>query len=116
VVDAVGVVFAEVVVEFAAEAGVAGVEVAGERGSPAFFEDQPVQCFDVAVGLRPAGADVCDSCFQRGDRLLERLASELVAVVAEDALELPAACLSSRVTRRASFTSRRKRSSAPGAT
>jgi hypothetical protein len=31
--------------------------VAGEGGSPAFFEHDPVEGFDRAVGLRSAGAD-----------------------------------------------------------
>ena len=57
VVDASVVVLVEVVGEVAFEACVADVEVAGEGGSSALFEDQPVQRFDVAVGLRAAGAD-----------------------------------------------------------
>jgi hypothetical protein len=39
VVDTVVVVVGEVVVELAAEAGVARVEVSGEGGAPAFLED-----------------------------------------------------------------------------
>src|SRR4029453_11304938 len=57
VVDAVEVVVVDVLVEVAFEPGEADVEVAGEGGSPAFLEDQPVQRFDVAVCLWPAGAD-----------------------------------------------------------
>ncbi len=91
--DAVGVVVAEVALELALEAGVAGVEVAGEGGTPALFEDQPVEGFDVPVRLRPARLDVRDPRLQRGDRLLKRLALELLAVVAEDALELPVGAL-----------------------
>jgi len=56
-VGAVGVVLVDVVVEVAFEAGEADVQVTGEGGSPALLEDQSVQRFDVAVGLRPAGAD-----------------------------------------------------------
>ena len=82
VVDAVVVVEGEVGVEFAAQAGVARVEVAREGGSPAFVEDRLVQRFDVAVGLGPAGVDAGVA----GAEALERSCSngepaELVAVV-----------------------------------
>jgi hypothetical protein len=90
VVDAVGVVEGEVVIELAAEAGVAGMEVAGEGGPPALLEDQAVERFDMAVGLWPARFDVGDRGFEGGDRLVEWLALEFVAVVPEDALEPPA--------------------------
>jgi len=43
----------------------------------------------VAVGLRAAGLDVRDPRLQGCGRLLEGHAPKLVAVVAEDALELP---------------------------
>jgi hypothetical protein len=51
-----------------------------------------VEPFDVAVGLRPAGADlgVADAGGQSG---AECLSAELVAVVDEDTLELPASGL-----------------------
>ena len=89
-VDAVGVVVGEVAVELALEACVAGVEVAGEGGSPAFLEDRLVQRFDVAVGLRAARVDVRDLRAEPLDRGVEALAPEFVAVVGEDALEPPA--------------------------
>ena len=57
VVDAVVVVEVQVGVELASQAGVARVEVAGERGPPALIEDRLVQRFDVAVGLWAAGVD-----------------------------------------------------------
>jgi len=90
VVDAVGVVVAEVAVELAAERAVAWVEVTGEGGPPALVEDRFVQGFDVAVGLRAAGVDVGEAGAESFDRLVEALAAVLVAVVGEDALELPA--------------------------
>jgi len=55
---AVVVVVVEVAGEVASQAAVADLEVAREGGSPAFFEDGAVQSFDVAVGLRAAGADL----------------------------------------------------------
>src|SRR5207247_937887 len=67
--------------------------VAGKDGAPALFEDQPLQRLDMAVGLWAAGLDVGDAGLERGDRLLEGPAAKLVAVVAEDALELPAGLL-----------------------
>jgi hypothetical protein len=80
----------EVALKLALEAGVAGIEVAREGGSPAFFEDRLVQCFDAAVGLRASGVDVGGACLETLDRCGEDWALELVAVVGEDALELPA--------------------------
>jgi hypothetical protein len=62
VVDAVAVVVGEVGVELAVQACEAGVEVAGEGGSPAFVEDRLVQRFDVAVGLGAAGVDAAVAC------------------------------------------------------
>jgi hypothetical protein len=57
VVDALGVVVVGVAVEIALETGEAEVEVAGEGGAPALLEREPVEGFDGAVGLWPAGAD-----------------------------------------------------------
>ena len=74
VVDAVEVVVDEVTVELAAERAVAGVEVAGEGGSPALVEDRLLQRLDVAVGLRSAGVDVGDAGAEPFDRLMETLA------------------------------------------
>lgn len=88
-VGAVVVVVVEVVVEVASEAAVADVEEAGEGGPPAFFEDGAVEAFDVAVGLWAAGADLCVGRVG-GEALAELAAAELVAVVAEHALESPA--------------------------
>ena len=89
-VDAVEGVVVEVALELAAERAVAGEEVAGERGPPAFVEDGLVQRLDMAVGLWPAGVDVGDAGAEPFDRLMETLAPVLVAVVAEDTLEPPA--------------------------
>ena len=88
-VVAVEVVFVEVVSEVAAQAGEADLQVPGERGPPAFLEDRAVQAFDVSVGLGPSGADlaVADASGQSAG---EGLAPELVAVVGEHALKLPA--------------------------
>jgi hypothetical protein len=58
VVFALVVVVAQVVGEVATSAAVADLEVAGEGGPPAFFEDGAVQPFDVPVGLWATGADV----------------------------------------------------------
>jgi hypothetical protein len=33
------------------------MEIAGEGGAPALLEDQPMERFHGAVGLRPPGAD-----------------------------------------------------------
>ncbi len=55
---AVVVVVVQVAGEVAAQAGEADLEVAGEGGSPALFEDGAVQPFDVAVGLRAARTDL----------------------------------------------------------
>jgi hypothetical protein len=57
------------------------VEVAGEGGSPALFEDQPVERFDVAVALRAAGADAGDADGVDGDRAAEAPGAKLLAVV-----------------------------------
>ena len=89
-VDAVVVVAVQVVVEVASEAGEADVEVAGERGAPALFEDRAVQALDVAVGLRTAGANEGVAGRQFGQGGGEGRAAELVAVVRENALEPPA--------------------------
>jgi hypothetical protein len=87
VVDTVVVVVGEVALELAAKAGVAGVEVAGEGGSPALLKDQRCRAstWPLVCGRpeRMWGAE-------RGDGLLEGLTLELVAVVAEHALEPPA--------------------------
>src|SRR6266511_599491 len=92
VVDAVEVVVVDVGGELALETFEAEVEVAGEGGPPAFLEDQPVQSFDVAVALRPAGADACDSHTVDGDRAAEALGAKLHPVVGEHALQSPAGC------------------------
>src|SRR5664280_3452404 len=89
VVCAVGVVEAQVGIELAFEPCVAGVEVARERGSPALVEDRLVQRLDVPVGLRPAGVDAGVAHLQRLECRGE-VALELVAVVAEHPLQLPA--------------------------
>jgi hypothetical protein len=57
VVHAIGVVVVDVAGEVAFETGEADVEVAGEGWAPAFFEDQPREGLDVAVGLGTTGAD-----------------------------------------------------------
>ena len=80
-VDAVVVVEAKVGIEFASEAGVAGEDVSGERGSPAFVEDCFVERFDVAVGLGAAGVDAGVSGAEPVEGVLEVEAVELVAVV-----------------------------------
>jgi hypothetical protein len=56
------------------------LEVAGEDGPPAFFENGAVEPFDVAVGLWAPGADlaVADAGWQAG---AERAAAELASVV-----------------------------------
>ena len=92
VVFAVVVVVVQVAGEVASQAAEADLEVAREGGPPAFFEDRAVQSFDVAVGLRAAGADlgVPDAGGQSG---AEGVAAELVAVVGEHAFELPARVL-----------------------
>jgi len=89
-VNAVVVVEGEVGVEFAPEAGVARVEVARERWSSALVEDRLVKRFDVAVGLRSAGVDAAMARAEPLERSVERQPAELVAVVCEHALELPA--------------------------
>ena len=68
VVDAVGVVEAQVGVELSFQPGVAGVEVARECWSPALVEDRLVQRLDVSVGLWVAGVDAGVA----GTQLLER--------------------------------------------
>jgi hypothetical protein len=50
-----------------------------------------VQALDVAVGLRASGADVGAPGSEALELLLEASGAELAAVVAEDALEAPAA-------------------------
>ena len=89
VVGAVGVVDGEVFGQVSAKAAVADVEVAGEAGSPAFVEDGLVEALHVAVGLGPAGTDAGVTCAQAGEGRVEAFL-ELVAVVGEDAFELPA--------------------------
>jgi hypothetical protein len=90
VVDAVEVVVVEVAVELPLQAGVAGMEVAGEGGSPALVEDRLVERFDVPVRLRAAGVDMRDRCAEPLDRGVEALAAKLVAVVGEGAFQPPA--------------------------
>jgi hypothetical protein len=82
----------QVVVEMAFEARVADLQEPRERGAPALLEDRAVQPFDVPVGLWSAGADlgVRDTI---GQSFGEGAASELVAVVAEHPLKLPARLL-----------------------
>ena len=87
--DAVVVVEAQVGVELALEAGVAGIEVAGKRRSPALIEDRLVQRLNVAVGLRTTGADPGEIDLQPLNRGRE-VALELVAVVGEQPLQAPA--------------------------
>ena len=77
----VEVVVVDVLVEVATQAGEADVEVAGEGGSPAFFEDQSVQCFDGAVGLGAAGADPGVPDTELVERVAEVAGAELAAVV-----------------------------------
>ena len=54
---AVEVAVVDVALEVAFESGEAHVQVAGEGGTPALFEDQPVQRLDGTVRLGSAGAD-----------------------------------------------------------
>ena len=89
-VHTVEVVVVEVAVELPLQAGVAGVEVAGEGGSPTLVEDRLVERFDVPVRLRAAGVDVRDRCAEPLDRGVEALAAKLVAVVGEEAFQPPA--------------------------
>ena len=103
VVGAVEVVVVDVLVEVALEPGEADVEVAGEGGPPAFFEDQPVQGFDVAVGLRAAGPDQSVADAELGEGGAEVGGAELAAVVAEHSFEPPACPCKSTQTRRASL-------------
>jgi hypothetical protein len=57
------------------------VDVAREGRAPALFEDRLVERFDVAVGLWAAGVDAAVAGAEPGQRLAERDAAELVAVV-----------------------------------
>lgn len=54
---AVEVVVAEVVDQVALSGGELRDERAGERGSPAFFEDRELEPFDVSVRGRPSRPD-----------------------------------------------------------
>lgn len=92
-VCAVVVVVGEVGAELALEAAVAEVEVAGERGAPAFLEDRAVESFDVSVGLWPSGVDAAVLGVESGDGGGEGGALELVAVIGENALQPPASGL-----------------------
>ena len=81
VVDAVVVVELQVGIELASEAGIAGEDVSGERGSPAFVEDCFVERLDVAVGLGAAGVDAGVPGAESVEGVLEVEAAELVAIV-----------------------------------
>ncbi len=74
----------------AAHAGQVRLDVAREGGTPALVEDRLVQGLDVAIGLRPAGADVRAPDTKARERLAEPLALELLAVVTQHPLESPA--------------------------
>ena len=89
VVDAVEVVVVDVVGEVAFEACEAEVEVAGESGPPALFEDQSMERFDGAFGLGAAGANQGVLEAEVAERVSEVACAELAAVVCEDALEAP---------------------------
>jgi hypothetical protein len=73
-----------------AECAVADLEVAGEAGSPAPLEDRLVQVLDVAVCQRSAGTDALMADVALRDQLVETRA-KLVAVIGDDAFELPVA-------------------------
>jgi len=77
---AVVVVVVEVVREVAAQAAETDVEVARERGSPAFLKDRAMQAFDVPVGLWAPGADLAVTG-SGGQQSRELTAAELGAVV-----------------------------------
>jgi hypothetical protein len=102
VVGAVGVVDVDVFGEVSAEAGVADVQVAGEAGSPAFVEDRLVESFDVAVGLGTAWTDAGVAGVTALEELVEA-GPKLVAIVRDDAFELPPSFARSWATRRASL-------------
>jgi hypothetical protein len=68
-VDAVEVVEAQVCVELAPQAREPRMPVAGKGRPPELVEDGAVQRLDVAVGLRPAGADAGVAGLQPPDRL-----------------------------------------------
>jgi hypothetical protein len=89
-VGALLVVVGEVVVEVAAQTGVGDLVEARERRSPALFEDRAVESFDVPVGLRSAGANPGVTGAERCERAAEVEVAELVAVVRQNPLELPA--------------------------
>jgi hypothetical protein len=74
----------------AVQAGVAGEVKSRERRSPALVEDRAVEAFDVSVGLRASGAGPGLAGAERGDRVVEALGAELVAVVGQHAFQLPA--------------------------
>jgi hypothetical protein len=60
-----------------AQAGVSGDEVAGKGRLPAFLEDRPLDAFDIAVALRPTGADEQVTCLDPFHSLFELVAAEL---------------------------------------
>jgi hypothetical protein len=57
VVNALGLVEAQVGLELSLRAAVAGMDLASEGGAPALIEDCLVHSLDVSVGLRPNGVD-----------------------------------------------------------
>jgi hypothetical protein len=102
-VDAAEVVVVDVLGQVALESGEADVEVAGEGGSPALLEDQPVERFDRAVRLRSAGPDqgVADAELGKGGaKSSERNSLPLSESIRSS--RQPASA-SSAQTRRASF-------------
>ena len=103
VVDAVVVVEVQVGVELAPEAGVAGVDVAGEGGPPALVEDRGVERFDIAVGLRASRVDALWRALRRSSVALNlRLRNSLPLSESIRSSRQPAA-FRSLATRRASF-------------
>jgi hypothetical protein len=89
VVCGVGVVVAQVGVGLAFESCVAGVEVAGECWPSVLVGDRLVQCLDVSVGLWSSCVNAGVAHVRCVDGLCEA-ALELVAVVVERPLQLPA--------------------------
>jgi hypothetical protein len=93
VVDAVGVVVAQVGVELSFQPCVAGIEIARERGAPALVENRLVQCLDVTVGLWSAGVDAAVAGTELLETAGELASTELVAVIGEHPLQAPASGL-----------------------
>ena len=80
-VGAVVVVVAEVFDQVALEGCQLRDERAGERGSPALFEDGELESFDVAVGGWSAGPDPPLADLELAEAVDELVGAELGAVV-----------------------------------